>query len=138
MCSYWNYTRHYATNYSSNRKHEKLFDSEGPCSGIKTLCPTRWTARTVAFEAVINHYKVIFDTMEDFNLNTRDECGLKSGGILSALKKFETIFSLELGYLLFGCAENTSTVMQVKDTSVQEAVSAVTITQSLNMRLTYL
>ena len=41
-------------NYSPKRKHlfsEKLLDSETP--GIKPVCPTRWTARTSAIEAVI-------------------------------------------------------------------------------------
>ena len=41
-------------NYSPKRKHlfsEKLLDSETP--GIKPLCPTTWTARTSAIEAVI-------------------------------------------------------------------------------------
>ena len=63
-------------------------------------------------------------------LNTPDEYGLKAGGILSALEKF----SLKLGYLYFGCAENTSTVLQAKDTSVQGAVSPVKITQSFYKR----
>ena len=123
--------------YSPKRKHlfaEKLFDSEGPSTGIKPLCPTRWTARTAAFEAVIKHYNVIIGTMEDININTHDEYGLKAGGILSALEKFETFFSLRLGYLLFGCAENTSKVLQAKDLSVQEAVSAVKVTQSFYKR----
>ena len=68
--------------------------------------------------------------MENINLNTHDEYGLKAGGVLSALEKFETFFSLRLCYLLFGCAENTSKVLQAKDISVQEAVSAVKVTQS--------
>ena len=125
-------------NYSPKRKHlfsEKHFDSEGPSTtGIKPLCPTRWTARTAAIEAVINHYSVIIDRMEDINLNTHDEYGLKAGGVLSALEKFETFFSLRLCYLLFGCAENTSKVLQAKDISVQEAVSAVKVTQSFYQR----
>ena len=68
--------------------------------------------------------------MEDIHLNTRDEYGLKAGGILAVLEKFETFFSLHLGSLLFGCAENRSKVLQTKDTSVQEAISAVRVTQS--------
>ena len=109
-------------NYSLKRKHlfsEKLLDSETPSTGIKPLCPTRWTARTSAIEAVIKQYKVIIETMEDIHLNTRDEYGLKAGGILAVLEKFETFFSLHLGSLYFGCAENRSKVLQAKDTSPQ-------------------
>ena len=83
---------------------------------------------------MIKQYKVIIETMEDIHLNTRDEYGLKAGGILAALEKFETFFSLYLGSLLFGCAENTSKVLQAKDTSVQEAISAVRVTQSFYKR----
>ena len=34
------------------------------------------------------------ETMEEINVNTRDEYGLKAGGILCALEKFETYFTL--------------------------------------------
>ena len=37
-------------------------------------------------------------------------------------------FVLKLGHLLFGAAEETSKVLQPKDTSIQEAVSAVSVT----------
>ena len=61
--------------------------------------------------------------MEDINVNTRDEYGLKAGGILCVLDKFETYFSLRFGFLPFSCAESTSKVLQAKDICIQEAVS---------------
>ena len=70
--------------------------------------------------------------MEDINVSTRDEYGLKQVyGILCALEKFETYF-LRFGFLLFCCAENISKVFQAKDISIQEAaaVSAVLTTQA--------
>ena len=51
--------------------------------------------------------------------------GLKAAGVLAALEKFEMLFGLKLGHLLFSAAEQTSRVLQAKDTTVQEAVSAV-------------
>ena len=58
-------------------------------------------------------------------LHMQDEYGLKAGGLLAALEKFETFFSLKLGCLLFGCSENTS--MQLKTSQcMQEAVAAIT------------
>ena len=73
-------------------------------------------------------------TLEDVHLNTRDECGLKIGGLLASLAKFETFFSLKLGRLLFGCSENTSKVLQAKDITMQEAVSAISVSQSFYKR----
>ena len=42
--------------------------------------------------------------------------------------------SLKLGCLLFGCSENTSKVLQAKDITMQEAVSAISVTQSFYKR----
>ena len=97
--------------YSSKRHHlfsQKLEESEASGVNIKTLCPTRWTARTGAIEAVLKDYSVLMDIMAEVHQTTRDEYGLKAGGILNTLEKFDTYFGLKLGYLLFGTAEEVS------------------------------
>ena len=121
-------------NFSPKQKHlfaDEVFENDGPSVGIKNLCPTRWTARAAAIEAVLQSS---YGKNEDINVNTRDEYGLKTGGILCALEKFETYFSLRFGFLLFCCAENISKVLQAKDISIQEAVSAVLTTQAFYSR----
>ncbi|CAH1240946.1 Hypp6235 [Branchiostoma lanceolatum] len=65
------------------------------------------------------------DTMHEVNATTRDEYGLKAGGVLAALEKFNTLFALRLGQLFFSSAEEGSTTLQTKDLSVQEAVGSV-------------
>ena len=109
--------------------NEKL-QSDGPKCGIKSLCPTCWTVRTEAMDAVIKQYSVLMETMEDVHHTTRDEYGLKAAGVLAALEKFEIFFGLNLGHLLFGAAEETSKALQAKDMSVREAVTAVSVTRS--------
>ena len=52
-------------------------------------------------------------------LPQRTEYGLKAGGIVTALEKFDMFFGLQLGHLLFGAAENTCIVLQRKGISVQ-------------------
>ena len=74
------------------------------------------------------------DTMEEVNQTTHDEYGLKAAGVFAALEKFEMLFGLKLGHLLFSVAEQTSRVLQAKDTSVQEAVSAVNATRAFYQR----
>ena len=108
--------------------------SEGPKGGIKPLCPTRWTVRTDAIDAVIKQYPVIMETMEEVHQTTHDDYGLKAAGILAALEKFEMFFGLKLGHLLFGAAKEISKVLQAKNTSVQEAVSAVSVTRAFYQR----
>ena len=74
--------------------------------------------------------------MEEIHHTTCDEYGLKEAqepqlGVLASL---ERLFGLKLGHLLYGGAEETSTVLQAKDTSVQEAISAVNLTQAYYQR----
>ena len=70
--------------------------------------------------------------MEETNVTTHNDYGLKAGGVLASLEKFKTLFGLQL---LFGCAENTLTVLHTKDISlIQEALSAVVVTQSFYRR----
>ncbi|XP_035690920.1 zinc finger MYM-type protein 1-like [Branchiostoma floridae] len=117
-------------NYSPKRK--TLFtqlasgaDSSTSSGTIKPLCPTRWTVRTGALESILANYSTLMDTMQQVNETTRDEYGLKAGGVLAALEKFGTLFSIRLGQLLFFAAETTSTTLQKKDLSVQEAMDSV-------------
>eukprot|EP00731_Ephydatia_muelleri_P006208 Em0003g456a len=72
--------------------------------------------------------------MEEVHSTTHDEYGLKAGGIVTALEKFDTLFGLQLGHLLLGCAENTSKVLQAKDLLIQEAMSAVNATRAFYQR----
>ena len=104
-------------NKSPKRKHlfsEKLITHDSVLKGLKPLHPTRWTVGAEAMDAVIKQYKVIIETMKEVHSTTHDEYRLKAGGIVTALEKFDTLFGLQLGHLLFGCEENTSKVLQEK------------------------
>ena len=68
--------------------------------------------------------------MKDVHRTIHDEYGLKAGGVLAALEKFEMLFALMLGNLLFSAVEYASRVLQAKDTSLQEAKVAVNMTQA--------
>ena len=68
--------------------------------------------------------------MEEVHSTTHDEYGLKARGVLAVLEKFDVHFGLKIGHLLFGANEETSKVLQAKDASVQEEVSAVHVTHA--------
>ena len=70
--------------------------------------PTRWTVRAVAIDAILRHYEVLMDTIEEVKRTTDDEQALKAGGVPAALEKFKIFFGLKLGHLLFGPAEEMS------------------------------
>ena len=98
---------------------------------IKPLCLTRWTARHVTIEAVLKDYAILMETMEEINVTTHDEYGMKAGGILASLQKF---LGLQLAYTLFGTSESLSRSLQAKDLSMQEALSAVNLAKGLYQR----
>ena len=114
--------------------NQKLAQSDGSGVSIKPLCLTRWTARTTAIEAVLKDHSILMDAMEEINHSTHDEYGLKAKGILTAMEKFDTPFGLKLGYFLFGAAEEVSKCLQAKDTSLQEALSAVNLASDFYRR----
>ena len=58
--------------------------------------------------------------MEEIHCTTHDEYRLKEHGIFSALEKFDTLFGLSLGHLLFGASRSLSKSLQAKDTSLQD------------------
>ena len=111
-------------------KHTSLFLSlqsqlsSGSTTCLKPLCPTRWTVRTAAISAVLTNYSVLCAALEEINIETRDEYGMKAGGYLAQMENFSTYFGLKLSHLVFSGAEQLSLTLQGKDTTIQEASMA--------------
>ena len=113
--------------FSPKRSHLFLEKLEQPdCTGVavKALCNTHWIARTEAIVAILKDYLILLELMEEIHCTTHDEYRLKAHGIFSALEKFNTLFGLSLGHLLFGVSESLFKSLQAKDTSLQERLSA--------------
>ena len=102
--------------FSPKRSHlfnQKLVEADSDSVvTIKSLCVTRWTARTSAIEAVLKDYPILMETMSEINSTTHDKYGLKAGGILASLEKFSTLFGMKLGHILFATAEEVSKSLQ--------------------------
>ena len=69
------------------------------------------------------------ETLDEVHQTTHDEYGYKAAGLLSALEKFSTLFGLKLSHLAYGASETLSITLQGKDTTLQEALSAVNLTK---------
>ena len=72
--------------------------------------------------------------MEEINFTAHDDYGMKAGGILASMQKFQTYFGLQLAYNLFGASKSLSRSLQAKDLSIQEAVSAVNLAKGFYKR----
>ena len=96
-----------------------LFSSilQASSSGValKPQCSTRWTARTGAIDAILKDYALLMDTMEEIHATTRDEYGLKAGGYLQSLEKFDILFGFKLAHTLFCAAEQPGILYPPKE-----------------------
>ena len=80
--------------FSPKRLHlfSSILEASSSGVGLKPLCPTRWTARTAAIDAILKGYPLLMDTLEEIHTTTRDEYGLKAGGFLQSLEKFNSLW----------------------------------------------
>ena len=120
-------------------KRSHLFSSNLEASScgvdLKPLCPTRWTVRTAAIDAILKDYTVLMETLEEIHATTRDDYGLKASGFLHSLETFNTLFGLRLALSLFSAAEQVSLALQKKNTTIQDALSAVDAAKAYFHRL---
>ena len=124
--------------YSPKRLHlfsSKLSQSSDDAVSLKPLCPTRWTARTAAIDAILKDYSLLLETLEEVHATTHDEYGLKAGGLMQSLEKFSTVFGLSLSHLLFSAAEQVSLTLQKKNIALQDALTAVEAAKSYFKRI---
>lgn len=96
-------------------------------SGIRTLCPTRWTVRTSAFQSILINYHVLRETFEQSSHGS-DECSRRANGVLALMDKFSTYFGVKLSILIFSITEQMSLTLQHRDTSVQDGHNVAEIT----------
>ena len=93
-------------------------------TGIKPLCPTRWTVRTGALDAIIKNYEVIYMELDIVGKDSNDESSNKSPGLKALMEKFSTFFGLKLSFMVFSAMEEFSKALQSSNLSAQEASSA--------------
>ena len=94
---------------------------------LKPLCPTCWTARTRAVDAVLKNYSLIQDRLDEIK-EGKDENALKAVGLLNSMETFSVYFGLQLSHFIFSATEKLSIAVQGKETSLQQAVQASRLT----------
>ena len=96
-------------------------------SGIRTLCPTRWTVRAGAMQAILDNYETVRVTME-VSSHGSDDCSRRASGMLALMDKFQTFFGLKLSVMIFSITEQLSVTTQGVNTSVDDCFTAAHIT----------
>lgn len=77
-------------NRSSQLHAETTESSSHALPKLKHLCPTRWTVRTGALDAVLKNYQVICSDLEHLGSECSGEAAQKASGCLAILDKFST------------------------------------------------
>ena len=95
-----------------------------PNSSIRPLCPTRWTVRTGAMQAIVMNYETLQSTMEVSSHGT-DDCSRRASGVLAVMDKFSTYFGLKLCFLIFSMIEELSVTLQSINTTVNDCYYSV-------------
>ena len=98
--------------------------------GLKPLCPTRWTVRTGAIDAILKNYSVISEELEQIEVESHSESSRKALGLLALMERFSTYFGLKLSFLVFSATEQASSTLQYKDINAQEAAMAIDAARS--------
>lgn len=77
------------------------------CSGIVSLCPTRWTVRAACFMHILNHYSALMKewrvSLED---NLQPEVRGRIVGCQGQMQTFDFFFGLSLGESLFSHSDD--------------------------------
>ena len=115
--------------------YEKLKQELSPqLPSLKPLCPTRWTVRTGAIDAVLKNYLVIQQTLEEISEESSGDISSKSSGLISLMDKFDMYFGLKLSHIVFAATEQLATTLQAKDVNAQICTGAVNATKSFLQR----
>lgn len=72
---------------------QELFSSSD--IGLRPLCPTRWTVRTGAIDAVLKNYAALLQALETIAETSCDDYDRKANGLHTQLEKFDTFFGLK-------------------------------------------
>ncbi|XP_028419289.1 zinc finger MYM-type protein 1-like [Dendronephthya gigantea] len=93
-------------------------------SGLKPLCPTRWTVRTGAINAILKNYEIICNELEQVSKDSGPSAS-NASGYVALMERFQTFFGLRLSYLVFSATEQLSRTLQGHDLNAQDAAMAV-------------
>ena len=97
---------------------------ESKSSGLRPLCPTRWTVRTKAIQSILNNYQTLMDTSEMLSARNTDDASAKASGFIKKMNDFETYFGLRTALRIFEPSEVCSKQLQKVNLSVTEAIES--------------
>ena len=102
----------------------------GMCStGIRVLCPTRWTVRADALTSVLQNFEASQETWEEaVEVVCDTEMKARICGVSAAMKTFDYLFGAMLGEIILRHSENLSRTLQQHSISAAEGQQVARMT----------
>lgn len=122
------------------RKKETL---PGMCiTGIRVLCPTRWTVRADALTSILQNFEALQETWEEaVEVVCDTETKARIRGVSAAMKTFDFLFGVMLGEIILRHTDNLSRTLQQRSISAAEGQQVAQMTfgtlKSLRNDLSY-
>lgn len=91
---------------------EASSSSPEDCSGLRPLCPTRWTMRASSVASILKNYQNLLNFFETFSEEDTSDAGFKCAGYLEKMLQFETYFNFSLYCHLMNVVEECNTKVQ--------------------------
>ena len=89
--------------------------------GIRTLCPTRWTVKSVALDSIESNYVKLLEAFEEALLQeSNTEMKSRINGVKSKMEKFEFLFAINLARMILAQSDNLAKALQKKTLSAVE------------------
>ena len=118
--------------YSPRRKGKfmKLKESSPASStGIRVLCPTRWTVRADTLSSIISNYEALQSTWEEALAITKDtEAKARIQGVSAQMDMFQYLYGIMLSEMILRHADNLSRNLQNKSLSAEEGQQVAQMT----------
>lgn len=106
-------------------------------TGIRSLCPTRWTVKADALKSIIENYGVLQDLWDESVDVVRDsEMKARILGVAAQMKTFEYFYAINLAELILRHSDNLSRTLQKTNISAAEGqdVASLTVKTLLSSR----
>ncbi|XP_068227994.1 uncharacterized protein [Palaemon carinicauda] len=106
-------------------------------SGIRVLCPTRWTVKLQALESILKNYSNLQQHWGDAKDVADDtETKARLGGVDSSMKTFDYFFDCNIGVQLLGYADNLAKALQATKRSAMDGqeLARMTVTTLKSLR----
>ena len=98
-------------------------------TGIRVLCPTRWTVRADTLSSIISNYEALQNTWEEALAITNDtEAKARIQGVSAQMDMFQYLYGIMLSKMILRHADNLSRTLQHKSLSAEEGQQVAQMT----------